>query len=143
MANEKKFRMTRQRQIILDELKKNYDHPSACEIYEKVKMVLPNISLGTVYRNLESLTEQGVIKRLDISSGQRRFDAGMSEHHHIRCTECGRVEDVQVDAANGFGDVLSSVKGKSGYRGLGLSVDFFGICPECAEKEHISHKHTV
>jgi Fur family transcriptional regulator, ferric uptake regulator len=136
---EKKLRMTQQRQLILDELKKTYEHPSACEIYEKVKQRLPHISLGTVYRNLEVLSSNGVIKRLDMTSGQRRFDAGIQDHHHIRCISCGRVDDLPATLHISLRAVLSNVGEATGYHETGCSVGFFGLCPNCVKKPADTH----
>lgn len=132
---DKKFRMTDQRRIILDELEKTYEHPSASDIYEKVKKRLPHISLGTVYRNLEILSSRGIIKRLDIISGQRRYDAGVSQdHYHIRCTACGRVDDIPFKVNTGISSIISRASEVSGYTQTDCTVDFFGICPNCAQK---------
>lgn len=124
--------MTEQRRIILDELERTYQHPSAADIYEKVKKRLPHISLGTVYRNLEILSSRGIIKRLSMPTGQKRFDAGMEDHHHIRCTSCGRVEDLPTQADANLEALVDRVGDSSGYKHMGFSVDFYGLCPECA-----------
>ncbi len=126
-------RMTRQRAVIMRELCALKTHPTADEIYHIVRSTLPHISLGTVYRNLEHLAENGEILKLECAGNQKRFDGNTMPHHHIRCEKCGRVCDVmseiplpQVDeklkeslSAQGF--VLTS---------LGLSMS--GICKDCA-----------
>lgn len=140
---EKKFRMTEQRRIIFDELKKTYEHPNASDIYEKVKQRLPHISLGTVYRNLQILSSRGIIRKLDMVSGQRRFDAGDHAHHHIRCVSCGRVDDVISNIHASFSSIVTNVKTVSGYDEVGCKVDFYGICPECAGKEMKGDKKPV
>jgi Fur family ferric uptake transcriptional regulator len=85
--------MTRQRQIILEELRKADTHPSADEVYETVRKRLPRISLGTVYRNLEILSELGEIQKLELGGDLKRFDRKPNKHYHIRCMNCGRVDD--------------------------------------------------
>lgn len=130
----KKFRMTDQRRIILEELGKAREHPSASDIYEKVKRRLPRISLGTVYRNLEVLWSQGLIKRLEMGSGQRRFDAATEDHLHIRCILCERVDDVRLSTDAGIGSVMKDAALTSGYEVRGFSVDLYGICPECSSR---------
>jgi Fe2+ or Zn2+ uptake regulation protein len=130
----KAFRMTAQRRIILEEIEKSFKHPSAADIYEKVKKKLPHISLGTVYRNLEILSSKGMIKRLNLPSGQRRFDAGMKDHHHVRCISCGKVEDLPAHEDTDLGMLVSRVSEASGYRHLGFAVDFYGVCPGCTGK---------
>jgi Fe2+ or Zn2+ uptake regulation protein len=140
---DKKFRMTEQRRIIFEELKKTYEHPSASDVYEKVKQRLPHISLGTIYRNLEILSSKGIIKRLDMVSGQRRFDAGVHAHHHIRCISCGRVDDIPTNTHTSFGSIITNVKTVSGYDDVGCTVDFYGICPECAGEKIKGDKKTL
>lgn len=87
-------RMTRQRKVILEELGKVYTHPTADEIYAMVKEKLPNISLGTVYRNLDLLAENNQVLKLETAGNIRRYDANMAPHSHIRCVSCGKVFDV-------------------------------------------------
>ncbi len=87
-------RMTRQRRMILEELRNTRSHPTADEIYARVRARLPRISLGTVYRNLDVLAAGGDIVRLDSGGGTRRFDGNVIPHQHVRCRCCGRVADV-------------------------------------------------
>jgi len=88
--------MTKQRRVILDELRKLKSHPSADELYRRVRRFLPRISLGTVYRNLEVLSQQGVVQKVELGGPQRRYDGDATTHYHVRCVECGRVEDAPV-----------------------------------------------
>jgi Fur family ferric uptake transcriptional regulator len=128
----KRLRMTKQRRIILDELGKTREHPSAADVYEKVKRRLPHISLGTVYRNLETLSSQGVVRRLEMGSGQRRFDPHTENHHHIRCMVCGRIDDVSLVVETAMGSLITQAGLKSGYEMTGMNLDLFGVCPECS-----------
>ena len=88
--------MTRQRRVILEELRKVNTHPSADEIYEIVRKRLPRISLGTVYRNLEILSEYGDIQKLEPGCSLKRFDGNPNEHCHIRCVSCDRIADAPM-----------------------------------------------
>lgn len=126
-------RMTRQRSVILEELRKVKTHPTAYDVYEMVRMRLPRISLGTVYRNLEQLSAGGIIKRLDFGEGQRRFDSTSGEHMHIRCISCGRVDDVILQPGQGMATIQDMVGATSGYEVMGCSMDFQGICPQCRD----------
>jgi len=119
--------MTRQRRIVVEELRKVKSHPTADMIYEMVRKRLPNISLGTVYRNLELLSEQGIIQKITSGGTQRRFDGNPVKHSHIRCVSCGRVDDLQFETP----DVLTQVNLDNGYELLGQNVEFYGKCPEC------------
>jgi Fur family ferric uptake transcriptional regulator len=127
----KKHRMTEQRRMILEEIGRTRGHPSASDVYEKVRRRLPHISLGTVYRNLEVLSSQGLISRLDMGSGQRRFDAVTDDHHHIRCLVCNRVDDIRLSANAGIDSIKRDAEKTAGYEVKGFSVDLYGICPRC------------
>jgi len=130
--------MTRQRVVILEELKKVKSHPTAYDVYEVVRQKLPHISLGTVYRNLEHLASQGLVRRLDMGAGQRRFDADMDDHTHIRCIFCGRVDDVPLNQSENITSMLDIVQKQTGYDVMGCELDFQGICPACRSKNRIS-----
>jgi Fur family ferric uptake transcriptional regulator len=124
-------RMTRQKRVVLEELSKVKTHPTAYEIFEMVKSRLPRISLGTVYRNLDQLSSGGQIRRLDIGQSQRRFDAVVDDHVHIRCISCGKVDDVPLNPAMSATTIKDTVSSQSGYDVLGCELDFQGICPSC------------
>ena len=124
-------RMTRQRQVIIEELCKVKSHPTADEIYRKVRRRLPRISLGTVYRNLEILSDCGSISKLDLAGRQRRFDGDLTPHYHVRCVQCERVEDVM---AKPHTELEKSLTDATGYRIIGHRLEFIGICPRCQKR---------
>jgi len=128
---EKRMRMTPQRRIILEELRKTCSHPSADEIYSMVRKRLPRISLGTVYRNLEVLSELGEIQKLEAGGSLKRFDGNPAHHYHIRCTCCGRMVDAPFQVMERLEERLD---GADGYRVFGHSLEFLGICPECRRR---------
>ncbi|MCX6645576.1 MAG: transcriptional repressor [bacterium] len=132
MQENKAHRNTQQRAIILEELNKLKSHPTASELYEIVRKRLPKISLGTVYRNLEFLTEAGIIQRLELSGSESRFDGTAYRHNHIHCMLCGRVDDLM-----GLPDdpVVKRPKIIDGYRVAGYHLEFYGTCPACLEIE--------
>ena len=123
-------RLTKQRKIILEELTKLSSHPTADELYQIVRQRMPNISLGTVYRNLDFLVEQGQIAKIDASGGQKRFDALMEYHQHVRCLKCGTIADVFTLAS------LPKLEGVDvpGFTVLASRIEFDGICDNCALK---------
>jgi Fur family transcriptional regulator, ferric uptake regulator len=129
---EKQSRMTKQRQVILEELQKVCTHPSADELYGMVRDRLPRISLGTVYRNLEMLASSGLIQKLDTMGAQRRFDGNPEAHYHIRCVHCGKVGDVEVQLSALLDDVLSTA---SDFEVWGHRLEFVGLCPQCKQTE--------
>jgi Fur family ferric uptake transcriptional regulator len=122
--------MTRQREAVLTELRKAEDHPTADQLYERVRKAMPHISLGTVYRNLELLAQTGAVKVLG-SPGGRRYDGELAAHHHVRCTGCGRLDDVRVKVTL---DHPPSAGIAPGYKLTGYQVEFLGLCPDCAKR---------
>ena len=124
-------RNTRQRQVVLEELRRLRCHPTASALYEIARNRLPKISLGTVYRNLELLADNGVIQKLQMSGSEARYDGSPEPHQHVRCVNCDRVDDVHDMP----GDVLKGqVMSSSGYKIIGFRLEFMGICPTCQGK---------
>lgn len=124
----KPLRSTRQRAIILEVLKATSLHPTADWIYRKVRRKRPNVSLGTIYRNLNLLKEMGLIKELKFGKKTSRYDGKFVPHHHIFCIHCGKLEDVNC---NLHADFNKTVEKTSGYRIVAHQLEFNGICPEC------------
>jgi len=128
MIHRKAQRNTRQRQVVLEELRKLTSHPTAAILYEITRARMPKLSLGTVYRNLEVLAENGVIQKLQISGAEARFDGNPERHYHVRCIHCERVDDVH-DLPEDF--VMGQVSKLAGYDIVGFRLDFQGVCPAC------------
>lgn len=123
------IRLTSQRKVILEELKAMKTHPTADELFHAVRQKLPKISLGTVYRNLESLSDAGYIQKLERTVGPKRFEANLTPHLHIRCKQCGAIEDIGKPA--GLAAWLRE-KIQSGYQDIDHDLELSGICPDCA-----------
>jgi Fur family ferric uptake transcriptional regulator len=128
-----KMRLTTQRQVILEELGKVKSHPTANEVYDMVRKRLPRIGLGTVYRNLELMAESGMILKLEVGGTQKRFDATTDLHYHVRCNECGKVDDLELEVQQ---DINRLAAGATDYQILSHHVEFSGICSECSEAAH-------
>jgi Fur family ferric uptake transcriptional regulator len=126
MKLPKDKRLTRQRKVILEALRSVKTHPAADEVYDMVRQELPKISLGTVYRNLEVLSEMGFIQKLEMAGLQKRFDGNPEPHYHIRCLNCGCVRDVDVEMKL---DMMK--KNMSGFLVQGYRLEFVGVCPDC------------
>lgn len=120
--------MTRQGKLILEVLRESRDHLTADEVYDEVKKELPNISLATVYRNLEKLVETGDIQRAGLGGSKRRYDARLDTHYHIRCLLCGGLQDLPITPEV---TVEEGEWGKTDYDILGHELEFVGVCPEC------------
>ena len=126
------LRMTNQREIILLQLQKSKQHLTADELYDIVKKMMPRISLATVYRNLEILSEAGILGTLEISGRQKRFDYDPSDHDHIYCAVCHRVDNLAVDHK---GLQTGNIGALAGYAITGYRLEVIGICPACRKKE--------
>lgn len=131
------LRMTNQREIVLRELQKSKRHLSADELYDIVKKVMPRISLATVYRNLEILSEAKIIGKLEISGRQKRFDYDPSAHDHIYCAACHRVDNLDIAHEGWKPTDLGDV---AGYSVTGYRLEIIGICPECLKKQKYKEK---
>lgn len=128
------IKYSRQREFIKTNLMNRYDHPTAETVYLDVKIEFPNISLGTVYRNLSLLTELGEIQKISTGLGPDRFDGNPAPHYHFLCKNCGCVMDIDLENQDNLDAAASDV-----FPGIieGHSVQFYGLCPECAKK--LSH----
>lgn len=122
---------SRQRETILAELSSVVTHPTASEVYDMVRLKLPNISLGTVYRNLSVLSEGGVVQRITTGDGSERFDANPNNHYHFCCTKCGSVSDVDMPVM----DINAKAEMATGCKIFRHSLVLYGHCAECCACE--------
>ncbi len=124
------MRKTKQREIIMQVLGEHIDHPSADVIYEEVRKFLPRISLGTVYRNLEIMSESGTIMKLETGGSIKRFDPVTHPHPHFRCVKCGSIEDLPfgIDSSLLAGDMAEWSQGR---KVQSLNVEYTGLCKSC------------
>lgn len=127
------MRLTTQRQIILEELSKVKSHPTANEVYDMVRKRLPRIGLGTVYRNLELMAESGIILKLEVGGTQKRFDATTELHYHIRCMDCGRVDDIELPVQHQINKAASE---NTSYQIFSHHIEFSGTCDQCSSTLH-------
>lgn len=116
------MRFSRQRQVVYQTLQQTDTHPDAQWVYNKVREVLPNISLGTVYRNLNELCCAGMVKRISASDNVERFDARTASHAHFVCRCCGKIDDV-FDSNVDVGETRGTVES--------VEVMVYGVCSEC------------
>ena len=130
----KVLKYSRQRESIISYLAKTKEHPTADTIYTNIRTVYPNVSLGTVYRNLNLLVQQGDILKLVCSDGTVRYDGNLMQHYHFLCTECSRVEDLRIPA-----EALEHINrfANADFDGeiLGHHIFFYGICSHCKSKK--------
>lgn len=118
------MRYSRQREALVDLLRSTKSHPDAEWLYLSLRKEYPNVSLGTVYRNLRQLIQAGEI--LELSYGSiSHFDADISPHYHMRCDCCGKIYDID------YGDVSVSIKTENGFAINGFNLMLNGICKNC------------
>ncbi len=130
------MKRSRQRDAIVDFLKTRKDHPTADMVYMNLRKQMPNLSLGTVYRNLSLLADQGQILRLSCDGKVDRFDGFTHPHYHFMCIECGAVSDVELDLT----ELLT--KAAAGYTDgyiTGHTVLFKGYCSKCERQRQLQN----
>lgn len=119
---------TIQRSLVMDVVNRLKSHATADEVYAEVAATHPNISKATVYRNLNLLSEMGMIRKLEIPGGADRFDHICKEHCHVKCEKCGRVFDIEIPYIDGLDN---RVENRNGFELTGYDILFRGICPGC------------
>jgi len=124
----KQLKHSRQRDMIRDFLIGNDLHPTADEIYLFARSQDPTISLGTVYRNLNQLTEAGEIRRITVGNGKDRFDFRTNAHGHFICKACGQINDIKT--ASSF---MKPLAGLENCQVESVELLFYGLCPKCKQ----------
>lgn len=122
---------SKQRDSIMEFLATRNDHPTADTVYMNVREIFPNISLGTVYRNLTLLADIGEIARIRVGDGVDHFDADTSPHNHFICRDCGSVMDLKMESIDSITEIAAR-----NFDGLieGHVTYFHGICGNCRKK---------
>jgi len=119
---------TRQRARILEWLRTADSHPTAAQTHEALVRELPNLSLGTVYRNLEVLVSEGLIDEVASAGGGVRYDGNPKPHHHFICDACGAIDDLHLQAPPELARKLRRARGRTARR---IRIDFYGLCEAC------------
>ncbi len=129
------LKLTPQRLAILDYLEGNKEHPSAEDIYKAISERFPTMSFSTVYNTLETLKQKGMLWELTIDADKKRFDPNTAHHNHLICITCKRIVDIHSKYELEVDD-----NDKKGFQIVGSHVEFYGICPECAETQKLPQK---
>ena len=124
------MRYSKQKDEVLKVVLDACNHPDAKEVYNLVKKKIPNISLGTVYRNLNALCTEGKIIRILMKDGNDRFDKTLTDHNHVMCVKCGKVCDVSLLLGS---DKLKKIENETGFKITGCNFNINGICKDCTE----------
>jgi Fe2+ or Zn2+ uptake regulation protein len=124
-------RQTKQREAILKLLRGTCSHPTADQIYDEVREEIPNISKGTVYRNLKVLREMDLVSELNLNGTVSRFEAKRDSHYHFRCEQCGRVFDVGEPINK---ELDRRIAKRTGFKISYHQLEFRGLCHDCQQK---------
>jgi len=123
-----KERRTRQLAAVWEVVSAAHDHPTADDVYARVRRMLPRVSLGTVYRNLQKLVAQRRVRVVQLVDRAARYDGMMQDHDHFLCERCGAVTDViRTEAVTPDNQVLD----RAGYAVRAHALTFYGLCPAC------------
>lgn len=124
------IKYSKQREAIKTYLQHTSSHPTAAKVYEDLRVEYPNISLGTVYRNLNLLVEQGEIMKISCDDGSDHYDGNPAPHYHFVCRNCGQVTDLDIPSLDHI-NILAS----SNFEGTidGHVTYFYGLCKNCLE----------
>jgi len=126
--NQDDMVLTNQRHEILGYLKRARRHPTADQVYREVKKKLPRISKATVYNNLRHLVEKDLVEEVNVN-GVARFEYRRNDHHHMVCTNCGRIDDIENEELSRLMNYIGSEI--EGYEIERSATTFYGICRDC------------
>lgn len=121
-------RITPQRHAILSYLMESMNHPTADEIYRALEPRFPSMSVATVYNNLKMFMEAGMVRELTYGDNSSRFDANISDHYHVICQHCGKIEDFSHPPLH---EVERAAEQATGFTIHGLRMELYGTCREC------------
>jgi Fur family ferric uptake transcriptional regulator/Fur family peroxide stress response transcriptional regulator len=121
------IRQTKQRQAILEVVERSPDHPTAAQVYERVRQVQPGIGYATVYRNLNALADEGTIRGIHVGE-VTQFDRRADRHDHAVCGQCGKLVDVDFPLMT---ELVEVVEAQSGFQVTDHHTELFGVCAEC------------
>lgn len=128
----RKQRFSHQRETIFNVLCEDHTHPTVDIIYQNVQKVIPNISLGTVYRNLNAMADEGRILRLDVGDGVVHFDANIEPHLHMMCMQCHSIVDLDVEYKHVI-PYIEEISKLTTHKLDKAHILFTGICDECSK----------
>jgi Fur family peroxide stress response transcriptional regulator len=129
---KKGYKATTQRIAICRFALHSRDHPSAQTVYDEVRRVHPTVSLATVYKTLQILTEHDLIQELDLPESHARFDSCMDPHINLVCMWCGNIQDFNDSAAR---DMVERVAAKAQFTRKGQRLDIYGFCKSCRSRD--------
>ena len=127
---EKGYKLTSQRLEIISLLARDRTHPSAGDIFRKVRKRVPNISMSTVYYTLDMLKEEGLLRELEFYDQDNRYDVTVTDHINLICKRCRKISDLSGELPVSAETVLN----KTGFQPVGMRFEYYGYCKECRRK---------
>jgi Fur family peroxide stress response transcriptional regulator len=121
--------LTRQRQVVLDVVAQSTEHPTASDVFESAKKVLPSISYATVYNSLRFLKQEGLISEITFGNGASRYDRETARHDHALCTRCGRLVDFDLPETT---ELSRAAARRTRFKPESIHLTLLGLCPGCA-----------
>ncbi|MGN0687865.1 MAG: transcriptional repressor [Oscillospiraceae bacterium] len=129
------MKFSKQREMIYNRVLNFPVHPTADQVYTALKTDNPSLSLGTVYRNLNLLSEMGMLLKIRIADGSDRFDGRTDDHYHMVCSKCDRVYDIEL---NELDTIKKVVADKYGHSLTTITLNLSGVCCDCMKSETIT-----
>ena len=128
MVNKHKYKRSKQRERIYSLVCSTDTHPTANWIYDELRKDFNNLSMGTVYRNINILIDQKKVQRLEAGSSFDRFDGNVETHYHFICEDCGKIEDLPHEVCSELNTVVNL---KTDFQAEKHRLDFYGVCTSC------------
>lgn len=126
--SEADVKLTRQRQVVLRVVGETQEHPTASEVFEQARKLLPTISYATVYNSLRYLKEAGLVLEITFGNGASRYDSETSRHDHALCTECGKLVDFDIAETV---ELMRSAARRTRFKPESIHLTLMGLCPDC------------
>lgn len=133
MPADRDLRLTPQREAVLAVVREARDHPTAAQIYNRVRESNPGIAYATVYNALAYLVKRGLVRELQFGDSASRYDGRLDPHLHVICSACGQLSEAEITLP---ADVLQRAESATGYHLQGHILQLFGVCPACRGGSH-------
>jgi Fur family peroxide stress response transcriptional regulator len=130
LCSDQGLSVTHQRHIIYEALMSMHDHPSPEAVYDRVRRKVPSISLATVYKNIHTFVEHGLVQEVSLHHGSTRLETNLDPHHHLVCVRCKAMVDLPDDEIE---PVRMKKRAPKGFHIHRYSVEIIGLCPACAK----------
>ena len=126
--SEAGVKLTRQRQVVLRVVSETQEHPTASEVFEQARKLLPTISYATVYNSLRYLKEAGLVLEITFGNGASRYDSETGRHDHALCTGCGKLVDFDIAETV---ELMRSAARRTRFKPESIHLTLMGLCPDC------------